>query len=83
MTHEASRLLEKYEKEKLNSFWRLEQLNYDIGDFCKRTRQRAKISLRALAKAMDISAMYLSDLENGKRHWNKVLLDKWIYSLKP
>lgn len=42
------------------------------------------LSLRKLAKAMDISAMFLSDLERGKRNWNQERFDKAIkHTTKP
>jgi len=34
------------------------------------------ISQEEMGKAMGISAAYLSELENGKRAWDKALLDK-------
>lgn len=33
-------------------------------------REHREISLRTLAKQMDVSPSYLSDLEQGRRAWN-------------
>lgn len=37
----------------------------------RRLRQRWGVSLREMARRLDISAPYLSDLELGKREWTE------------
>lgn len=50
----------------------------DLGMRCREFRQdRHSLSLRRCARAMGISAMYLSDLELGRRVWSSDLLDRF------
>lgn len=42
-----------------------------IGHSMRRLRQRWGVSLREMARRLDISAPYLSDLELGKREWTE------------
>jgi len=44
-------------------------------------REQAKISLRALAREMGISAPYLLDLERGWRPWNEGMQQKHASAL--
>ena len=41
-----------------------------MGAQMRERRQRAGLSLRALAKRLGLTASYLSDLERGRRHWS-------------
>ena len=44
-------------------------------------RKRAKVSLRGLAREMEISPQYLLDLERGRRTWSVDLLERHDYAL--
>lgn len=54
----------------------------DLGQLLRQERVQARVSLRALARAMDISAPYLADLENGRRVWSIALADSYLTWLK-
>lgn len=41
-----------------------------MGEALRTKRKTAKLSLRVVAKAMGISAMYLCDMERGRRLWS-------------
>jgi predicted transcriptional regulator len=41
-----------------------------VGKELRELRIRSKVSLRAIANLMHLSASYISDLELGKRHWH-------------
>ena len=45
-------------------------------------REASEISLRQLAKELGLSAMYVSDLERGKRNWSVERFDAYIEALK-
>ncbi len=47
------------------------------GEFARAIRQQQNVSLRELAKAMGVSAVLLSHLERGLRHWTPSNLQKW------
>lgn len=55
--------------------------NSRIGAYAREERGKAGISLRALAKRMGISAMFLSDLERGNRLFTEALVAKWKSAL--
>lgn len=40
------------------------------GAFWRRIRERYGLSLRDMAKRLEFSPAYLSDLEQGKRNWS-------------
>lgn len=42
-----------------------------VGLLMRKARIKANVSLRDMAKRMDISAPYLSDLELGRRDWTE------------
>lgn len=42
-----------------------------VGLIMRKSRIKANVSLRDMAKRMDISAPYLSDLELGRRDWTE------------
>jgi hypothetical protein len=47
------------------------------GAFAREVREKSGKSLRRVAEAMGISAMFLSDLERGNRMWNTSHVGKW------
>jgi predicted transcriptional regulator len=51
--------------------------NRENGQFARECREKAGLSLRALAKRMGISAPFLSDLERGNRQWSDAQCIKW------
>lgn len=51
------------------------------GKLWRETRKGLGISLRALAKELDVSAAYLSDLERGRRNWTEELETRYIKGL--
>jgi len=55
--------------------------HFRTGQKMKLLRMSKKLSLRKLAKKMKISAPYLSDLERGKRNWNKDRIKKYQNNL--
>jgi transcriptional regulator with XRE-family HTH domain len=62
---------------------RLTKINHRAaGKIVRDARKRAGVSLRELARRMDISAPYLSDMELGKRNWDKVKFNAALEGLK-
>jgi transcriptional regulator with XRE-family HTH domain len=51
------------------------------GDILRSQRLRRGVSLRALARAMEISAPYLVDLELGRRAMNPTLRGRYRVAL--
>ena len=49
--------------------------NLKQGEEARRIRKKEGYSLREIAKAMGISAPYLSDLELGRRGWSDKLIE--------
>ena len=41
----------------------------NIGSSMRQARMKKELSLREMARRLNCSAMFLSDLENGKRNW--------------
>lgn len=54
-----------------------------IGARLKREREAADVTGRELARRMGYSAMYLCDLEHGRRGWNAKLLAAYLDALRP
>ena len=52
------------------------------GKRARAEREQEGFSLRSLARAMKISAAYLSDLEKGKRNWSLKLVDAFNLAVK-
>ena len=52
------------------------------GSGIRRERLKARVSLRAVARAMNLSAPYVSDLELGRRGWNNELLMRYSSAMK-
>ena len=53
-----------------------------VGQDHKARRESSGKSLRTVAKAMGISAPYLSDLERGRRGWSDKLSEKFNAALQ-
>jgi predicted transcriptional regulator len=53
------------------------------GQFARDVREKSGRSLRSVAKAMGISAMYLSDMERGNRNWSSQQVEKWKKAMQP
>jgi transcriptional regulator with XRE-family HTH domain len=51
------------------------------GKQARKVRTSHKISLREIARRMDISAPFLSDLERGRRNWNLTLVESFNMAL--
>lgn len=56
--------------------------NAKTGNSIRKLRQRKKVSLRDLAKRMDVSAPFLSDLERGHRAWSEERFEQAVNLLK-
>jgi hypothetical protein len=54
-----------------------------VGARMKRERETAEVTGRELARRMGYSAMYLCDLEHGRRGWNAKLLAAYLDALRP
>lgn len=52
-----------------------------IGQCLRMEREGRKVSLRALAKQMKLSAPYVSDLELGRRNWSQVTMANYGHAL--
>ena len=50
----------------------------EIGQRLRKRRMRAILKLREVAGEMGISVGYLSDLEQGRKHWSQDLIDRNI-----
>ena len=55
--------------------------HYETGQEARRVRTKMDVSLRSLAKRMEISPSYLHDLEVGKRNWNMKLMRRFEQAL--
>lgn len=53
-----------------------------IGDHLRKKRENAGVSLRTIAKQMNISATYLSDMERGNRLWSVVKVEQYLEILR-
>lgn len=51
------------------------------GQLARQRREEKGISLRSIAREMKISAMFLSHLERGLRHWNDGLITRFNKSI--
>ncbi len=52
-----------------------------VGAKLRKQRKDHGRSLRSIAKAIGVSAAYLSDLELGNRHWDNELIDKFNWAV--
>lgn len=54
-------------------------ITHEFGQYIRRQRAAAGVSLRSAAKALDVSAVYLGEVERGVRpplrevHWDKLI----------
>lgn len=54
-----------------------------VGDYYRRMREKiAHKSLREIAKRMDVSAPFLSDLERGRRNWTEERIEQYRKALR-
>jgi len=54
-----------------------------IGQRMRTLRERAGMTLRRVAGAMEITPSYLCDLELGRRQWRKELIDRMTKLVHP
>jgi len=47
----------------------------------RKQRMARKLSIRDLGAALDLSASYICDLENGKRQWNQKLHHRFVAAI--
>jgi transcriptional regulator with XRE-family HTH domain len=52
------------------------------GEQVRAARKAAGISLREMARRIEFSAPYLSDLENGRRNWNSEMLARYEQQIR-
>jgi len=55
--------------------------HYETGQEARRVRTKMSVSLRSLAKRMEISPAYLHDLEVGRRNWSIKLMRRFEQAL--
>lgn len=55
--------------------------DFRTGQNAKSEREAAKVSVRALARAIGWSAAYVSDLERGNRRWNEEKMTRYMQAL--
>lgn len=53
-----------------------------LGAELRRRREAAGFSLREVARRMEVSAPFLSDLEHGKRNWTERTRDAFLEAIK-
>lgn len=53
-----------------------------LGDEMRKLRKKSRKSVREVAKLLDISAPYLSDLELGRRRWSEEMIAAFKHVLK-
>lgn len=57
---------------------RVEQIDHvATGRLMREARKSLGISLREMARRMDVSAPFLSDLESGQRNWTAARIEQW------
>ena len=56
--------------------------NQRNGAFAREVREKSGKSLRSVAAAMGVSAVFLSDLERGNRMWNASNVVKWKEAMR-
>lgn len=54
---------------------------YQIAKMLRKRREAAKMSLRSMAKLLDISPPFLSDLETGARPWSEERITSYLNHL--
>ncbi len=73
---EVIKAIEEYEKTAKMFAHAIVQNRLAISTALREARKRKQISLRSMAKTLDISAAYLSDVELGKRNLSINLYEK-------
>jgi hypothetical protein len=58
------------------------RIDSDIGAWARSERRRSRLSLRCVAKKMQLSPPYLCDLELGRRTWRDELIQSFVSSIK-
>lgn len=53
------------------------------GQLFRQARQKAKLSLREMARRLKLSAPFVSDLELGRRNWTEALAERFTDILCP
>ncbi len=56
--------------------------NDDTGARMKAERVKAKLSLRKLASFIGVSHVYISDLEKGRRNWNRHKVSAYMEAIQ-
>lgn len=56
--------------------------NRATGEAMRQRRKKAGISMREVARRMEVSAMFICDLERGRRNWTEENATKFIAALK-
>lgn len=52
------------------------------GNAMRQIRLKAGVAVREMARRLDVSAPYVSDLELGRRGWNSGLIERYKAALK-
>lgn len=52
--------------------------DFELGSRLREYREKRDISARHIAKHLEFSPSYLSDLENGRRRWTRDLVERYI-----
>lgn len=55
--------------------------NVQTGLLMRKARIKAGISVRGMAKKLNCSAPYVSDLELGRRNWREEMAELWAHIL--
>jgi predicted transcriptional regulator len=75
--YERMQASDRSHRENVAQSWRL------FGEKVRGEREAAGVSLREMARRMELSAPTLSDLELGRRHWTLPRLKQFLEQLKP
>lgn len=51
---------------------------FETGEMLRMFRENHAVSIRALARELNLSASYISDLELGRRKWNRELFKLYV-----
>lgn len=57
--------------------------HHSTGYLFRAARQKAKLSLREVARRLKLSAPFLSDLELGRRNWTEAMAERYTDILCP
>lgn len=53
-----------------------------IGARMREMREKARLTLREVARRLGLSAMYICDLEHGRRGWNAERITNYVNALR-